>query len=174
VIAHNGDIQRIVFGEYSGEKSARTHLLLEARRCAAIDADISLDIKRLIWEKFVFLVGLSGTTASMRQTIGAIRGNPKTRAFLLDLMREVVDLGRSEGVNLPENYATDRLDFCDCLPASMTSSMHSDLKRGNRLELPWLSGAVYRMAKDHNVSTPLNRAVTDILEPYVLGSGHNI
>jgi 2-dehydropantoate 2-reductase len=174
VIGHNGAIQRIAFGEYSGKKSARTHLFLEACRRAAIDADISLDIKRLIWEKFVFLVGLSGTTASMRQTIGAIRENPKTRAFLLDLMREVVDLGRSEGVNLPEDYATDRLDFCDSLPASMTSSMHADLERGNRLELPWLSGAVTRMAKDHNVSTPLNRAVSDILEPFVLGSGHNI
>jgi 2-dehydropantoate 2-reductase len=89
-------------------------------------------------------------------------------------MREVVDLGRSEGVNLPEKYATDRLDFCDGLPASMTSSMHADLERGNRLELPWLSGAVIRMAKDHNVSTPLNRAVSDILELFVLGSGHKI
>jgi 2-dehydropantoate 2-reductase len=174
VIGHNGAIQGIVFGEYSGKKSARTHLFLEACRHAEIDADISLDIKRLIWGKFIFLVGLSGTTSSMRQTIGAIRENPKTRAFLLDLMREVVDLGRSEGVHLPENYATDRLNFCDSLPASMTTSMHADLERGNRLELPWLSGAVTRMAKDRNVSTPLNRAVSDILEPYVLGSGHNI
>jgi 2-dehydropantoate 2-reductase len=56
----------------------------------------------------------------------------------------------------------------------MTSSMRADLGRGNRLELPWLSGAVDRMAKDHNVSTPLNRAVSDILEPFVLGSSHNI
>jgi 2-dehydropantoate 2-reductase len=174
IIGHNGAIQRIVFGEYSGKESARTHLFLEACRRAAIDADTSPDIQRLIWEKFVFLVGLSGTTTSMRQTIGSIRGNPKTRAFLLDLMREVVDLGRSEGVHLPENYATDRLNFCDSLPASMTTSMHADLERGNRLELPWLSGAVTRMAKDRNVSTPLNRAVSDILEPYVLGSGHNI
>lgn len=65
VIGHNGVIQRIALGEYSGRKSSRTHLFLEACWRAAIDADISLDIKRLIWEKFVFLVGLSGTTASM-------------------------------------------------------------------------------------------------------------
>ena len=37
--------------------------------------------------------------------------------------------------------------------------MHADLERGNRLELPWLSGAVVRLAKERQVSTPLNRAV---------------
>jgi len=174
VIGHHGAIQRIAFGEYSGRESARTQMILEACRQAAIDADISLDIQRLIWEKFVFLVGLSGTTASMRQTIGTIRQNPRTRAFLLDLMQEVVNVGRAEGLNLPENYAADRLDFCDSLPASMTSSMHADLERGNRLELPWLSGAVVRLAKERQVSTPLNRAVSDILEPFILGFGQEI
>jgi 2-dehydropantoate 2-reductase len=82
----------------------------------------------------------------------------------------VVDLGRSRGVDLSEDYAADRLDFCDSLPASMTSSMRADLERGNRLELPWLSGGVVRLGKDHDIGTPLNRAVSDILEPFVLGS----
>jgi 2-dehydropantoate 2-reductase len=164
VIDHHGAIQRVAFGEYSGQESARTQTILEVCRNAAIDAEISLNIERLIWEKFVFLVGLSGTTTSMRQTIGSIRQNPRTRSFLLDLMCEVVDLGRSRGVDLSEDYAADRLDFCDSLPASMTSSMHADLERGNRLELPWLSGGVVRLGKDHDIRTPLNRAVSDILE----------
>ncbi|MCU1251414.1 MAG: 2-dehydropantoate 2-reductase [Edaphobacter sp.] len=174
VVGHHGAIQRIAFGEYSGQESARTQTILEACRNAVIDADISLNIERLIWEKFVFLVGLSGTTTSMRQTIGSIRQNPRTRSLLLDLMREVVDLGRSRGVDLSEDYAADRLDFCDSLPASMTSSMHADLERGNRLELPWLSGGVVRLGKGHDVRTPLNRAVSDILEPFVLGSPQRI
>ena len=52
VIGHYGAIQRIAFGEYSGQESARTQTILEACRQAAIDADLSLDIQRLIWEKF--------------------------------------------------------------------------------------------------------------------------
>jgi len=86
-------------------------MFLQACRHAGIDADTSPDIARLIWEKFVFLVGLSGTTTSMRQSIGPIRENPRTRAFLLDLMKEVVDVGRSEGVNLPKHYAADHLEL---------------------------------------------------------------
>jgi ketopantoate reductase len=71
------------------------HALLEACRRAGIDAEISRDIGRSTWEKFVFLVGLSGTTAALRRPIGAIRSNPQTRAFLLDAMSEIVSADTS-------------------------------------------------------------------------------
>jgi 2-dehydropantoate 2-reductase len=169
VIEHSGSIQRIVLGEYTGRVSRRAELFLEACRVAAIDADISDSIERVIWEKFVFLVGLSGTTTAMRQSIGPIRENERTRSFLLDLMLEVVALGHAMGVPLPRNYAQDRLAFCDTLPANMSSSMHHDLERGNRLELPWLSGGVVRLADRVGLETPMNRAVAAILEPFVRG-----
>ena len=51
----------------------------------------------------------------------------------------------------------------DGVAPDMTSSMHHDLKRGNRLELPWLSGAVVELGAKAGVATPLNRAVRDIL-----------
>jgi 2-dehydropantoate 2-reductase len=169
VICHTGTIQRIVFGEYGGKGSSRTEIFLEACKQAAIDAQITGSIERTIWEKFVFLVGLSGTTTSMRQPIGPIRANAQTRAFLLDLMREVVSLGISRGVDLSNGYAEDRLAFCDTLPSSMTSSMHHDLNAGRRLELPWLSGGVARMAPDLGIAAPRNRAVSDILALYTEG-----
>jgi 2-dehydropantoate 2-reductase len=169
VIQHSGTIQRIAFGEYKGEPSPRAHMILCALRQAEIDADISESIERVIWEKFIFLVGLSGTTTAMRQPIGVIRESEQTRSFLLDLMREVVEVGRARGIRIPEDYAQDRLEFCDTLPAAMTSSMHHDLDHGNRLELPWLSGGVVTLAKAVGVATPLNRAVSDILEPFVRG-----
>jgi ketopantoate reductase len=58
--------------------------------CSCFNAEVSLDIGREIWQKFVFLVALPGRTASMRAAIGKIRENPLTRQFLLDLMKEVV------------------------------------------------------------------------------------
>jgi 2-dehydropantoate 2-reductase len=41
----------------------------------------------------------------------------------------------------------------------MTSSMHNDLERGNRLEVDWLSGAVVELGRAAGVPTPVNRAV---------------
>lgn len=169
VIKHTGTLQRLVFGEYDGSRSRRAETLLDACRKGGIDAELSTDIRRQIWEKFVFLVGLSGTTTTMRVPIGAIRANPRTRAFLLDLMREAVAVGRAQGVALEKDYAEKRLAFCDSLPEDMTSSMHHDLERGNPLEVQWLSGGVAQLGEKAGVPTPANRAVWDILALHAAG-----
>lgn len=164
VIEHSGTLQRLVFGEFDGSRSPRVQAFYEACVQAGITTELTTDIKRAIWEKYVFLVGLSGTTASVRKPIGFVRENSRTRAFLLEVMREVVAVGRAMGVALPEDYAEDRLAFCDTIPATMTSSMHHDLEAGNRMELPWLSGGVSEMGKKLGVPTPKNSAIADILE----------
>ncbi len=169
VIRHIGKMQRLVFGEYDGRRSSRAEALLEACTRGGIDTELSADIKRAIWEKFVFLVAMSGATSSIRLTIGPIRTNPRTRAFFLDLMREVVAVGRAGGIALSEDFPEQRMTFCDSLPAEMTSSMHNDLERGNRLEVDWLSGGVVELGNSVGVASPLNRAVRDILTLYADG-----
>jgi 2-dehydropantoate 2-reductase len=163
VIRQTGTMQRLVLGEYDGQQSPRAQQLLDAMLRAGIQAAISDDIRRTIWEKYVFLVGLSGTTATMRSTIGPIRQNAQSRAFLYDLLKETVAVGRAHGVRLPSDYADDRLAFLDTVPATMTSSMHHDLEKGNRLEVAWLSGGVVELGRAVNIATPANRAVWDIL-----------
>ncbi|MFA9439120.1 ketopantoate reductase family protein [Uliginosibacterium sp. sgz301328] len=170
VVRHVGALQRLVFGEYNGQRSARVEDFLDACQRAGINAEIHDDVRRQVWEKFVFLVGLSGATSAIRQTIGPVRENPRSRAFLHDLMRETVAVGRARGINLAENYADDRLAFCDTLPAGMTSSMHNDLERGNRLEVAWLSGGVADYGRELGVQTPRNQAVADILAIYAQGT----
>jgi 2-dehydropantoate 2-reductase len=169
VIRHFGPIQNLVFGEFDGSRTQRAVNLLSACESAHIGARITNEIEREIWEKFVFLVGLSATTATIRQPIGVIRSNAQTRGFLLDVMRETVIVGRSRGVALAADYADKRIEFCDTLPAEMTASMYQDLHRGNRLELPWLSGAVAELGEQMGIAAPRNRAVSDILALYVTG-----
>lgn len=163
VIRRTGSLERLIFGEIAGGPSVVGERLLAIARQGGINAEASTDVTREVWQKFVFLIGLSSTTTSMRSPIGPIRSNPLTRAFLLDVMREVVAVGRALGVQLDADYAEQRLRFADGVAPDMTSSMHHDLKRGNRLELPWLSGAVVELGAKAGVATPLNRAVRDIL-----------
>jgi len=163
VIAQTGTMQRMIFGEYDRRRSPRAQALLAAAQGGGINAEISADVRRAIWEKYVFLVGLSGSTASARLPLGPIRTHPRTRQFLLDLMRETGAVGRAQGVALPQDYAEQRLAFIDGLPADMTSSMHHDLERGQPLELRWLSGGVVEMGTTLGVPTPANRSVYDIL-----------
>ena len=163
VIHQVGTLQRLIFGEYDGAPSARAEALLALALKAGLQAESVADIRRTLWEKYTFLVGLSATTTTMRSTIGPIRTNPRTRAFLHDVMREVVAVGRAHGVALPEHYADERLAFADTVPADMTSSMHHDLDAGNRLEVEWLSGGVVKLGREAGIATPANRAVWDVL-----------
>jgi 2-dehydropantoate 2-reductase len=172
VVRRTGPLQRLIVGEFDGRRTARVEAFHTAALAGGIDSEVSDDIRRVIWEKFVFLVGLSATTTTMRVPIGPIRENPQSRALLLDLMREVVAVGRAHGVPLPEDYAEQRLEFADGVSAEMTSSMHHDLERGNRLEVRWLSGGVVELGREVGVETPLNRAVADILSVHAGGSNH--
>ena len=163
VILQTGQLQRLVFGEYDGRHSARAEAFLAACKEGGINAELSDDVQRSLWEKFVVLVAMSGATTSMRRTIGPIRSHPQTREFLIDLAREVVAVGRAHGVNLPADYAEQRIAFFDGWPPEMTASMHHDLNAGKQLELRWLSGGVVELGAKVGVPTPMNRAVRDIL-----------
>lgn len=169
VIRHTGTMQRLLFGELDGTRTPRVEAFAAACAAAGILHEISADIRRATWEKFVFLVGLSAATSLMRAPIGAIRADERSRGLLLQIMREVVDVGRASGVTIDPAFADERLAFCDTLPAEMVASMSVDLQRGNRLELPWLSGAVVRLGQRAGVATPANAFVTDALALYVEG-----
>lgn len=170
VIRQTGTMQRLVFGEFDGTRSARGEALLAACQAGGINAELSTAILREIWQKYVFLVGLSGTTSTMRSTIGPIRSNPQTRAFLSDVMQEVIAVGRAQGVDLPQDYLATALQRADTVSPDMTSSMHHDLQRGNPLEVRWLSGGVVELGRAKGVPTPLNRAIADILALHAEGA----
>ena len=169
VIRQTGPMQRLLFGEFDGSRSPRGLAFLAACLAGGIKAELSANILREIWQKYVFLVGLSGTTTTIRKPIGPIREHPQTRAFLLDVMREVVAVGRAQGVDLAEDYAEMRLQLADDVAPDMTSSMHHDLERGNPLEVRWLAGGVVELGQGKGVPTPLNRAIADILALHAAG-----
>jgi 2-dehydropantoate 2-reductase len=173
VIAQTGPLQRLVFGEYHGRRTERVTLFLEACRRGGINAEISDDIRRSLWEKYVVLVAMSGATTAMRSSMGPIRTHPLAREFLLDLAREVVVVGRAHGVNLPADYAEQRVPFFDGWPPEMTTSMHHDLNAGKPLEVRWLAGGVVDLGARVGVPTPLNRAVRDILILHAAGGAHS-
>lgn len=169
VIRHIGTMQRIVMGVPGGKDSRRLAALQDMMVKAGIAAEISYDIQRTLWEKFVFLVGLSSTTTLMRTTLGPIRDDRESREFLFNVMRETVAVGREWGVDLPEDFADTRLAFADGLPVDMTSSMHHDFEAGNKLELPWLAGAVLRLGREVGIETPVCQTVYAALLPHAGG-----
>jgi len=159
VIAQTGKLQRVTLGELDGSRTPRLQAMADAFRSGGVETVVSDDIRRVTWEKFVFLSALSGLTALTRKPIGDVRANPATRSLLLEALREAVAVARAEGAGLDDAFAQKQLETMDSLPAGMLSSMAQDLLRGRRLELPWLSGAVVRRAEKHGLRVPAHQAI---------------
>ncbi len=169
VIVQTGKMARLRFGAVEPSQRAAAQAFHAACVQAGIEAELTDDIVRVLWEKFVLLVAISGTTTVSRSRIGVVRADPDLRWLLETAMRETWRVGMKRGVALADDLVAATLKMVDSLPAEMTSSMHGDLDAGNRLEAPWLAGAVARMAQGLGVEAPANRAIYAALKPFVEG-----
>jgi 2-dehydropantoate 2-reductase len=159
VIAHTSAFAQMKCGHVDRRRDPALDAFVEVARAAGIDAALSDDINLDRWKKFTFLVGLSGATGTTRMPLGPILADPHTRAFFLDLMQEVITVGRAGGVALPPDFAQDRLAFADTTPPGFKASLLHDLERGSRIELDWLAGKVVELGASLNIPTPANGAV---------------
>jgi 2-dehydropantoate 2-reductase len=168
VIRHTS-LDRIIFGELDGTRSARLEQLLEVCRAAGLNAALSERIDVEIWSKFAHLSAFSGMTAVTRCAIGAIRDDPDLFAMCQAALIESIAVARAKGIDLPRSLFDDTMAFLQRLPAHAVSSMLQDLEHHRRLELPWLSGAVVRMGQELDVETPIHRFIATVLRPHVNG-----
>jgi 2-dehydropantoate 2-reductase len=169
VIRHNGAMARLIFAELDGKPSKRIDALAALCKQANVDHVVSDDITRAIWQKFIFLASFSGMTCATRLSIGPIRSDPEARAMLKAALQEVVAIGRAKGVSLPDDQAEQSLAWADNLPPTMVASMLGDLNRGNRLELPWLSGNVVKLGEELGIATPIHRFIYTVLKLHAEG-----
>lgn len=169
VIVQTGTMARLRFGAVHPAQKKPAEAFLAACQSAKIEAELTEDIVRVLWEKFVLLVSVSATTGVARTNIGVVRADPDLRWLLEACMRETWALGRKRGVALAEDLVAQTLKFVDGLPAEMRASMAADLEAGGRLEAPWLAGAVVRMAHEAQLEAPASRAILAALKPFVNG-----
>lgn len=170
VIEQKGNVQKLVFGEYNGVISKRVEALQAACHEAEIEVLIPENIEVALWEKFVVLVAMSSVTASCRQTIGPVRENAQTRALLTAVMNEVVAVAKGRGIAISADLVSRQMKYLANLGAEVTASMEHDLRHGNRLELPWLAGAVVDMGRELNIPTTVCQVLCAVLSPYVDGA----
>ena len=172
VIVHTGSMAKLRVGAFREDLQQRAAAFVHACTQAGFDAEVAPDIRRAIWEKFVFLTALSGVTALSRQPVGVVRGNPALREAFAAAMREVVALARAESVPLADDFLPRQMRAFDTLPAAMRSSMQNDLLAGHRLEAPWLCGRVAELSAEAGIPAPVNATIYAGLSPFVNGDAH--
>jgi 2-dehydropantoate 2-reductase len=165
VLEHHSPLAGMEIGELAGGLSARVEDFAKVARDADLDTEVSADIRTVLWQKFAFICGLAGATASSRRPIGEVRASGEGQRLLRGLVSETAAVGRADGAALAPDYEEKALSLLHTIDAGMRSSLYEDLVNGRVMELDSLHGEVVRRADELGVDVPVTRTVYAILEP---------
>ena len=176
IVTQGGGPGSLVIGEMGsadlnaqGAVTERVNDLVERCKAAGLAAETHEDIVMAIWEKFIFICALSGMTALTRKPIGEIFAQPSTTEMYLQVLAEVAEVGRAEGVALPGDIGQNTLAATQAREPFIIGSMGHDLIAGNPIEIGLLNGRVVELGKKHGIPTPANFAIEAALKPHELG-----
>jgi len=160
---------RIIFGEMDGRVSERAERLRDAFARAEVPVELSRSIRRALWEKYILICAVAGTTALTREPLGVIRETPPTWDLFRAIVAEVTALARAAGVDVPDDTVEQTMKFAEGIAPASRASLAQDLLQGRRLELDALHGHASRLGERLGVPTPAVFAVYAALLPHAAG-----
>ena len=150
-IVHLNDVHQISFGERDGSLSHRVMAIGERMQGARFEHHPSPSILLEMWEKWVFLATLAGSTCLLRAAVGDICASPGGTDLVLRLLEECRSIAETAGYP-PRNAFLDRTRGMLTAPGSpLTASMLRDLEAGAPIEA------------DHVIGDLLNRGGASLL-----------
>jgi 2-dehydropantoate 2-reductase len=138
-VTHLNDVHQLSFGELGNPRSARARAIEELFSKAKFDSRRSDAILQEMWEKWVFIATLAGSTCLMRGPVGDI-----VRCAGADFMRQMLgqcaSIAQSQGF-APRPQTLQRSEAVLTDPDStFTASMLRDLEQGSRTEADHIIG----------------------------------
>lgn len=166
VIRHEGGTGKFKFGEMDNRITERALAIQKMLGDARILGEAVADIRKVLWEKWIFICGLGGMTAYARAPIGEVLVNPSHRSMLRGLVHEAADIARAKKVDAFTGIEEKAETHFGRLPRAGTSSMYYDRLHGKRVEVEALNGAAVRFGRLLKIETPANARVYEELRGY--------
>lgn len=165
VIGQYSQFRRIALGEFSGQTTHRLNAIHDALQASGATVEVSDNILKILWTKFVFISSVSAMGSLTRVTFGEYRSVPEARAVLTEALGEVVAVAQARGVSLDPDIVDKTLAFIDGSTPGIKPSMQRDVESGKPSELESMIGIIVRMGTEHNVPTPVMRFAYAMLKP---------
>jgi len=165
MIRQISQFRRIVLGELDGRITPRGQAVFEVLKGTGATVELSDNILKVLWTKFVFIASISGIGSLTRLEIGDYRSVPETRALLVGLMREVDALAGASGIRLDADVIEQTLALIDNAAPNIKPSMQRDVEASRRSELDSMIGVIQRKGRQLSVSTPTADMVYAALLP---------
>lgn len=165
-ISHVGVQPFIAFGELDNSRSVRVEALKDIfGELNGITVEVPQNILLAMWEKYLMICAYSGVGAVTRQAVGGYRSVKETRLMFRHVLEEVTAVANARGIPLSEANIQGVMERLDASPADMLASMQKDVIEGKPSELESQNGAIVRMGRALNVSTPVNEFIYAALLP---------
>ena len=162
--------RRVVIGELDGKNTRRVEAIYQAFKDTGITAELSDNIWKVLWTKFIFITAASTFGSLTRLPIGEYRAVPETRVLIARLLEEIAAVARKQGVELDADVVEKTLAFIDNSGPKIKPSMQLDVEAGRRTEVDSLIGVVGRKGRELGVPTPLADILYALLLPMELAA----
>jgi len=146
VVENTGNEQKILFGLEDAIADERLNKLEYLLKEAGIEATLSPEISKVVWQKFIFLSSLATATSYFDKTVGQLL--EENRETLASLIAEVTQLALAKNIPIAADIVPKSITHFETLPYKATSSMHRDFMQAKpSTELESLTGYVVKQAQ---------------------------
>ncbi|CAD6522319.1 2-dehydropantoate 2-reductase [Paraburkholderia hiiakae] len=143
-IVHLNDVQAITFGELGGGVSPRVQAVADQFGNAGFHVKASDHILQEMWEKWVFLASLAGSTCLFRAPVGVILSTPDGATIIERLFAECRAIAAEHGHAVRDSFLERSRAMLFAKGSSLTASMLRDVQNGSRIEADHVLGDLIR------------------------------
>jgi 2-dehydropantoate 2-reductase len=165
IIKQVSQFRRIVIGELDGHISPRLEAIFNALEETGATVELTDQIQKILWSKFVFISSASAFGALTRLPMGEYRSVPETRVMIVNLMTEVIAVAKAHGVTLDDDVVQKSLAFMDNATPHIKASMQVDVEAGRQFELESMVGVISRKGRKVGIATPTADVIYAALLP---------
>jgi 2-dehydropantoate 2-reductase len=142
----------IIRGELTTEKKRH---LLKLLKQSLQHVNLQENIKQAQWEKLAINCVINPISARENIENGKINQHVYQEE-ISSVIKEVVEIGIKEGVNLSENLLVSLVTKVAEGTAKNTSSMRADILNERRTEIDYINGYIHRLGEKNQLATPVN------------------
>ncbi|MCM1988258.1 ketopantoate reductase family protein [Oceanirhabdus seepicola] len=163
-VVNHSNKGKIVFGEKDGRSTKNTDILVTIFNQAQIAYDLSHNILRDMWWKYMLNIGLNQTTAVLKAPYEVYQKSDYARDLAKDAMKEVIKIANVMGVDLGEQDIEKAFDMIMKLAPTGKTSMLQDVESKRITEVDMLSGRLCELGRKYNIPTPVNKMLFNMIK----------
>ena len=158
------DVNTIVYGSENSADIENVQRVKKYFDSVGINYKIPDDIMHSLWLKYMLNVSANQSTAILRLNFGEMLANEKCMNFAINIMKEVQKIAKAEGVKNTDIMIDETIANLHTMIPEGKTSMLQDVEAGRKTEVDMFAGTVIELGLKHNIQTPYNQIIKEILD----------